>query len=166
VTEARARPAAGREGDGAEPLEIVREIIRRSGHEIRNALNGVAVNVEVVRSRVSRDKTRGEAAAEAPTDVASFAERASSQIGEAGALTDGLLALVGAVLTAERKGTLRAPRGRGAGRRVELMIYGDNAATTVSDIERLTGRIGVGVEQHARRVILTILPEGKSHSKD
>jgi hypothetical protein len=129
-------------------------------------LNGVAVNVEVVRSRVSRDKAGGGAAGEAPSDVASFAERASSQVGEAAALTDGLLALVSSVLAAEREGTLKAPRGRSAGSRVELMIYGDNAATIVSDIERLTSRIGVGVEQHARRVILTILPEGKSHSKD
>jgi hypothetical protein len=129
-------------------------------------LNGVAVNVEVVRSRVSRDRGRGGAAAEAPTDVASFAERASSQIGEAGALTDGLLALVSSVLAAEQDGTLNAPRGRGSRSRVELMIYGDNAATIVSDIERLASRIGVGVEQHAQRVILTILPEGKSHSKD
>jgi hypothetical protein len=46
------------------------------------------------------------------------------------------------------------------------MIYGDAAATVVSDIERLTSRIGVGVEQNGQRVILTILPEGKSHSKD
>lgn len=46
------------------------------------------------------------------------------------------------------------------------MIYGDTAPALVSDIERLTSRIGVGVEQHGQRVILTILPEGKSHSKD
>jgi signal transduction histidine kinase len=151
VTKARARPPA-------EPLEIVREMIRRAGHEIRNALNGVAVNVEVVRSRVTREG--------APTDVASFAERASSQVGEAGALTDGLLALVSSVLAAEAAGTLKRARGRGAGTRIELMIYGDNAAGVVSDIERLTSRIGVGIEQRERRVILTILPEGKSHSKD
>ena len=29
----------------SDALEIVREIIRRAGHEIRNALSGVAVNV-------------------------------------------------------------------------------------------------------------------------
>jgi hypothetical protein len=35
----------------------------------------------------------------------------------------------------------------------------------VSDIERLASRVGVSVEQHGQSVILTILPEGKSHSK-
>jgi signal transduction histidine kinase len=139
-------------------LEIVREMIRRAGHEIRNALNGVAVNVEVVRSRVARE---GPA-----TEVASFAERAASQIGEASALTNGLLALVGCVLAAEAQGTLSIARGGSGGSRLELMIYGDRASALVSDIKRLTDRIGVGVEQRAERVILTVSPEGKSHSKD
>jgi len=142
----------------ADALEIVREIIRRAGHEIRNALNGVAVNVEVVRSRVSREG--------AATEVASFAERAGSQIGEATALTNGLLALVGSVLAAEAQGTLSSARGSGGGSRIELMIYGDRASVVVSDIKRLGDRIGVGIEQRAARVILTVTPEGNSHSKD
>ena len=142
----------------ADALEIVHEIIRRAGHEIRNALNGVAVNVEVVRSRVSREG--------AATEVASFAERAGSQIGEATALTNGLLALVGSVLAAEAQGTLSSARGSGGGSRIELMIYDDRASVVVSDIKRLGDRIGVGVEQRAARVILTVTPEGNSHSKD
>jgi len=142
----------------ADALEIVREIIRRAGHEIRNALNGVAVNVEVVRSRVAREG--------AATEVASFAERAGSQIGEATALTNGLLALVGSVLAAEAQGTLSSARGSGGGSRIELMIYGDRASVVVSDIKRLGDRIGVGIEQRAARVILTVTPEGNSHSKD
>ena len=142
----------------ADALEIVHEIIRRAGHEIRNALNGVAVNVEVVRSRVAREG--------AATEIASFAERAGSQIVEATALTNGLLALVGSVLAAEAQGTLSSARGSGGGSRIELMIYGDRASVVVSDIKRLAGRIGVGVEQRAARVILTVTPEGNSHSKD
>jgi hypothetical protein len=46
------------------------------------------------------------------------------------------------------------------------MIYGDGAARLVSDIERLASLIGVSVEQQGERVILRVLPEGKSHSKD
>jgi hypothetical protein len=142
----------------ADALDIVREIIRRSGHEIRNALNGVAVNVEVVKSRLAREGSAKE--------VVPFAERAGSQIGEASALTDGLLALVGCVLAAEAQGTLSsAPAGSG-GSRLELMIYGDRASAVVSDIKRLADRIAVGVEQRAERVILTISPEGNRHSKD
>ena len=143
---------------GAEAPEAVREILRRAGHELRNALNGVAVNVEVVRSRAER--------AGSAKELASFAERASAQVGEASALTDGLLAFVGSVLAAQSGGTLKASGDGGAGSRIELMIYGDRSAATVSAIERLTSRIGVGVEQDGQSVILRVLPQGKNHSKD
>ena len=142
----------------ADALDIVREIIRRAGHEIRNALSGVAVNVEVVRSRVSREGSA--------TEIASFAERAGAQIGEATALTNGLLSLVGMVLDAEARGTLRSAPEASGGSRIELMIYGDRAGVLLSDIKHLADRIGVGVEQGDKRVILTVSPEGKSHSKD
>lgn len=142
-----------------EAPQAVREIIRRAGHELRNALNGVAVNVEVVRSRIGREGP--------PLELASFAERASAQVGEASALADGLLALVGPLLASPTAGTSKTAGGNhGAGSRIELMIYGDGAPAVVSDIERLASRIGVAVEQQGRSVILTILPEGKSHSKD
>jgi hypothetical protein len=142
----------------AEAPEAVREILRRAGHELRNALNGVAVNVEVVRSRADREGS--------PKELASFAERASGQVGVVSALTDGLLAFVGSVLAAQAAGTLKTTGDGGAGSRIELMIYGERSAGTLSDIERLTSRVGVGVEQHGQRVIFTILPEGKKHSKD
>jgi hypothetical protein len=148
VTDAR-RPAK-------EAPEAVREIIRRAGHELRNALSGVSVNVEVVRSRAGRQPA---------LELTSFAERASAQVEEASKLTDGLLALVASVLAAQAAGTLKEVAGHGAGSRIELMIYGDAGSAVVSEIERLGSRIGVGVEQHGRSVILTILPEGKSHSK-
>jgi hypothetical protein len=148
----------------ADTLDIVREIIRRAGHEIRNALNGVAVNVEVVRSRVARpDGGSGKGGA---TEIASFAERAASQVGEATSLTNGLLSLVGVVLSTEAQEKLRSVPGAGGGSRIELMIYGDRASVFVSDIKHLAECIGVGVEQGAERVILTVSPEGKSHSKD
>ena len=141
-----------------EAPQAIREIIRRAGHEIRNALNGVAVNVEVVRSRSAGDAS--------PHGLMSFAEHAMTQVGEASALTDGLLALVNSVLNAQAAGTLKTPSRHGAESRIELMIYGDAASALVSDIERLASRIGVGVEQDGQRVILTILSQGKSHSKD
>jgi hypothetical protein len=150
VTKARTR--------AAEPPEPVREILRRAGHELRNALNGVAVNVEVVRSRAGREGSA--------KDLASFAERASAQVGEASALTDGLLAFVGSVVSAQSAGTLKTTGDGGAGSHIELMIYGERSATIVSDIERLTSRIGVGVEQDGQRVILTVLPQGNKNSKD
>src|SRR4051812_19764730 len=131
-------------------------MFRRAGHEIRNALSGAAVNIEVVRSRLAREGP--------PKDVATFAERAAAQIGEASSLSDGLLALVGALAEGWEQASSGSPNGGES--RIELMIYGDASAAIVSDIERLASRIGVAVEQKAQRVILTILPEGKSHSKD
>ena len=148
MTDARSKPK--------EAPQAVREIIRRAGHEIRNALNGVAVNVEVVRSRSGREGSA--------KDLTSFADHASAQVREASVLADGLLAFVNAVLEAQSSGTLKTS-GRGGEARIELMIYGDPAAGLVSDIERLASRIGVGVEEHDHRVILRILPEGKSYSK-
>ena len=142
----------------SDALEIVREITRRAGHEIRNALSGVAVNVEVVKSRAAR----GDGA----DALAPFADRAALQVGVASALTDGLLGLVGAVLAAEADGKLRTVPGDATGTRIELTVYGDRASVILSNIGRLANMIGVAVEEHAERVILTVLPEGKSHSKN
>lgn len=147
----------------ADALEVVGEIIRRAGHEIRNALSGVAVNVEVVRSRVAQRE--GESGKGATPEIGPFAERASGQIGEATALTNGLLALVRSVLAAQAKGSLRSEPGGSGGSRIELMIYGDRASVLVSDIRHLADRVGVGIEQSDNRVILTVSPQGKSHSK-
>ena len=140
----------------ADALEIVREITRRAGHEIRNALSGVAVNVEVVKSRAARGD-----GADALTP---FADRAALQVGVASALTDGLLALVSSVLAAQAEGKLRTLPPIGPGSRIELMVYGDRASVILSGIRRLADVIGVAVEEHAESVILTVLPEGKSHS--
>ena len=141
----------------ANALDILREITRRAGHEIRNALNGIAVNVEVVRSRAARE---GGAA-----EIASFAAGASAQISEATALTNGLLSLVGALLAAEGEGSLRTALGASGRNRIELMIYGDRASVFVSDIKHLADCVGVAVEQDAERVILTVSHEDKSYSK-
>jgi signal transduction histidine kinase len=138
--------------------DAAREILRRAGHELRNALSGVAVNLEVVRSRAERDGAAG--------DIKSFAERASSQISEASALADGVLALTRALLVSTvGSGAKRAP-GHGAGSQIELMIYGDTADAVLSDIRRLASRIDVQVEEHPRSVILTVYPQGTSHSKN
>jgi hypothetical protein len=140
----------------ADALEIVREITRRAGHEIRNALSGVAVNVEVVKSRA----LRGDGA----DALAPFADRAALEVGVASALTNGLLGLVSSVLTAQAEGKLRTLPPNGTGSRIELMVYGDRASVILSGIRRLADVIGVTVEEHGARVILTVLPEGKSHS--
>jgi alkanesulfonate monooxygenase SsuD/methylene tetrahydromethanopterin reductase-like flavin-dependent oxidoreductase (luciferase family) len=141
-----------------EAIGLVREMVRRAGHELRNALSGVAVNVEVVHSRAERGQPAKE--------IASFADRARLQVGVATAVGDGLLSLVNSVLSAAADGTLKTAPGHSAGSQLELMIYGDRRAVVMADIERLANLIGVSVEEHDQRVILKVLPEGKSHSKD
>ncbi|HEX2693438.1 MAG TPA: hypothetical protein VHL12_05235 [Gemmatimonadaceae bacterium] len=146
-------------GEGsADPIGLVRELTRNAGHEIRNALNGVAVNVEVVRSRISRDADK--------KDLVPFAERAMAQVGVANTLTESLFAFVGCVLAAQARGTLRSVAGSSGRTQLELMIYGDNAEANVSAIKRFGELTGVGVEQRNGRVILSLSSEGRSHSKE
>ena len=54
-------------GDGDGVAEL-----KRLAHEVRNAMNGVAVSLEVARSRAARGA--------APTDVYPFLETASQQL--------------------------------------------------------------------------------------
>jgi hypothetical protein len=138
----------------AEALSVLREIMRRSGHEIRNSLNGVSVNVEVVRSRSEGAKGSAE--------VRSFAERASREVSNASRLADATLALVDGVLKAAAAGSLR----HGAASEIEVMIYGDGAPIFVSNIRPLAEAIGVRVEERGPSVILKVLPEDRSHSEN
>jgi signal transduction histidine kinase len=151
VTDKRSRASA-------DAPDVAREILRRAGHELRNALSGVSVNLEVVRSRTARDGGAG--------DVKSFAERAASQISEASALADGVLALTRALLVFSNAEGAKRPPSYGAGSQIELMIYGETADALLSDIKRLASRIDVEVEEHPRSVILKVYPQGTSHSKN
>ena len=137
----------------ASDIKVLREIIRRAGHEIRNALNGVAVNVEVVRGRSARDSGGG--------DVTAFAERAILNVSAASVLTNGLLALTNATLRAAHESGEKDRVNSGS---VQLTL-GD-AAAVLPDIRRLAGAIDVAVEERGTNVILKVLPEGQSHSKD
>jgi hypothetical protein len=138
----------------AEAFSILREIIRRSGHEIRNSLNGISVNIEVVRGRSGGNKVSEE--------IVSFAERASREVSNASRLADATLALVDGVLKAAAAGSLR----HGAASEIEVMIYGDGAPVFVSSVKPLAEAIGVRVEERGRSVILKVLPEDRSHSEN
>src|SRR5450756_1192276 len=71
-------------------LPRLKAVIRGSTHESRNALNGLVVNLEVVRSRLAR-------AADGAPDVLPFAEQAMGQTEELVKLNEAigsLLALI------------------------------------------------------------------------
>lgn len=67
-------------------LNTLHEIMDRSAHEVKDSLNGVSLNLEVIRSRSSRAGT-------AAKDVASFAEAASGQFETLTARVEAMLAL-------------------------------------------------------------------------
>lgn len=67
-------------------LEELERLAGRAAHEIKNPLNGLAVNLEVVRSRAAREGVS--AAALAP-----YAEAAAEELARALALVDALLTL-------------------------------------------------------------------------
>jgi signal transduction histidine kinase len=67
-------------------LVALQQLTGRVAHELRNALNGVAVNLEVVRSRAGREGLAASA-------LGSFAGSASDQLEQVIGMTDALLAL-------------------------------------------------------------------------
>ncbi|MFL5618540.1 MAG: hypothetical protein ACJ79A_09130 [Gemmatimonadaceae bacterium] len=67
------------------PVALQRALAR-AAHDVNDALNGVSVNLEVVRSRASRADTAASA-------VAPFAEAAAQQLDRLTALLDAVLAL-------------------------------------------------------------------------
>ena len=87
-TVAAARDAANsRDGEVERHwLVMLQQLTSAVAHELRNALNGVAVNLEVVRSRSGREGLAASA-------LGSFAGSASDQLEQVIAMTDALMAL-------------------------------------------------------------------------
>lgn len=79
------RADAGGPGAGAW-LDTLQRIAGRSAHEVKNSLNGVAVNLEVVRSRTAR-------AGQTTDSVARFADSAAEQFEKLSEQADALLFL-------------------------------------------------------------------------
>lgn len=99
-------------------LAALQELGDRVAHEVRNALNGAAVNLEVVRTRVG--------VADA-AKVAPFVELAAEQLAQVARLNDALLWVVrpaaaptDVAATAERLVVLCAPIARADGGALEL----------------------------------------------
>lgn len=141
----------------AESQALITEILRRSAHEIRNALNGVAVNVEVVRSRSAKSGSAG--------DTAAFAERAVTEVATASALMDGTLAVAQAFVEAVADGRVISGKKNGAGEKsFTLTAPGPRMEGLRAAMLVLAPRIGVRVESTAKAVIFTVLPDSSSHS--
>jgi signal transduction histidine kinase len=111
-------------------LDALQRACTRAAHELKGALNGVSVNLEVVRSRSERPDSPASA-------VAKYAASATDQLGAVIVMTDALLSLarparepvnVGAVL--RRLEVLLASSARADGRALELRGPIDDIGTT------------------------------------
>jgi signal transduction histidine kinase len=101
-------------------LDVLQQIAARTAHELRGALNGVVVNLEVVRSRAAKS---GAAAA----SIVSFASSAADQLDAVVDMTEALLALarpprepLDVLETVKALASLLAPSARAAGGSLRL----------------------------------------------
>lgn len=118
--------------------DAVHAIGRPLAHEVRNALNGIAVNLEVVRSRAERPDVPA-------SQLARFADAAADQLEALSRLTEGLLALVrpasaGGELAGlvEWLATLLKTVARPDGGDVQVTVAGEAATTALEGSELRT----------------------------
>jgi hypothetical protein len=101
-------------------LDALQQVAAKAAHEIKGALNGVCVNLEVVRSRAAQ-------AAAPASGVVRFADAASDQLNELIAMNEALLALtrrprdvVDVLTTAGHLAALLGPAARSDGGALRL----------------------------------------------
>ena len=113
-------------------LDVLQQISARTAHELKGALNGVAVNLEVVRSRSSRSDA-------AAHSVAPFASSAADQLEAVVGMSEALLSLARAPRepldisdTIDRFASLLSPSARGDG--CSLRIEGNTRDSTAAAV--------------------------------
>lgn len=118
-------------------LAALQQLTGGVAHELRNALNGVAVNLEVVRSRAAREGVAASA-------LGSFAGSASDQLEQVITMTDALLALtragqepasIGRI--ADQVAALVRPVLAAGGGSLELVVESEGATSVSASTARL-----------------------------
>ena len=114
-------------------LDTLQRICGRAAHEVKGALNGVSVNLEVVRAR----SEKADALASA---VNRYAETASDQLGAVITMTDALLSLARPAREPVELGpllrrilVLLEPAARADSRRLECKELDDDMGVTTAD---------------------------------
>jgi len=140
--------------EGPEWLPVLRDMSRNAGHELRNSLNALVVNLEVVRSRTDAKDTTLEP----------FVRQAVDQAEESARLAEGTIALLNLVANAVGTDGMLGfqyvlPRG--------LKIDADQgeAERTVRAMQHLAKRAGGTVEASDAAVILSI-PDKARENKE
>lgn len=132
-------------------LAGLRDIVRGSVHETRNALNGLVVNLEVVRSRLARAAP----AVSEKDEVLSFAEQAASQAEAASKLSEGVGALLSLLAASvDETGRVRCAKGMG-GSTIEFDVDEATAERLLPRLEALGAQAGFTAENDGGAVILS-----------
>jgi hypothetical protein len=137
--------------------EILRAILRRAGHELRNAQNAAAVNLEALRSKASRGGDQQAA-------LLPFAENAARGLEESVAIAEATIGLCTGVLHALLAANISgmAPDAKGNSR-LDLRMSGAEAARLASRVTPAAERLGVVVEPREAGVILTVLKPNEAN---
>ncbi len=157
-------------------LETFQRVCGKTAHELKGALNGVSLNLEVVRSRSQKADVSASA-------IATFAESASTQFDAVMDMTEALLALsrsvegaVDLAATVRWLVALLAPAATVDGR--ELRIDGPLGSLGTSSVDSSAARVAIaatllgaiesasGVVCRARGASLEITGEGVSLPSD
>jgi hypothetical protein len=134
----------GGEAD-AEWVPVLRDFARACGHELRNALNGLVVNLEVVKSRSDSLDAFAQP----------FLAQAIDQAEESARLAESTISLLNLVVGAVGEdGGLRA---RYAGpRAVEIQVSEAEAARALRNLQALEKRTALAADVSGGTVILSI----------
>jgi hypothetical protein len=151
----RGRPSSGLSSIDELWVETLQRICSRIAHELKGALNGVSVNLEVVRSRAEKP--------DAPAStVRQYAESAAAQLGLVIVMTEALLALTRPARTPVELPTLVrrfeavvAPPARAEGRSLTIAEPIDAMGTTATApnaVRLAVGAMLLRATQEASRV--------------
>jgi signal transduction histidine kinase len=142
-------------------LETLQRLCSRLAHELKGALNGVSVNLEVVRSRAEKPDSPASA-------VRQYAESAATQLGMVIVMTEALLALtrparapVELPTLVRRFEAIVAPAARAEGRSLEIAEPIDHMGTTMSApnaVRLVLGTMLLRATQEAGRVTCRTQP--------
>jgi len=138
----------------ADWLPGLRDLARRSAHETRNALNGLVVNLEVVRSRLARSG--------GDDTILPFAGQAAAQAEESVKLSEAAGALMTLITGAiDTDGRLRCARTAAASPELRFEVDSGTAERVLPGLQTLGRAVGFGAETHGGAVILSF-PEASS----
>ena len=129
---------------GAEAADALGKIARASGHELRNTLNALVVNLEVVRARTAGDAT-----------VAPFVAQAIEQSEASVRLAEGTVSLLALVASAvsDSPGTRVHSDGRGS---VTIAASAAEGERVIQSLRSLAERASISAEYRDAAVILTV----------